>query len=1854
MKKYLLGNFLMICLMLVCEQVRSQAYNWNQVRIGGGGNVTSFKTHPLVPNLFFITTDVGTPYRWNHNTQRWEEMMLFNKIPLVYWNWEFNQRCGDLAIDPNDPTGNILYATVENGAGVAPGKGDSKKGTVMRSADRGQTWVDMGLAVSIKPNEDQSISDRLVVDPQNSNVIYLTTRENGTFRNDSANVPGSAWHKLNTPGISDKFSYVNSKGETVILPQTRFIAIDKTKGMINGRSKYVYLGGPDGVYLSTDGGNNFAKMSGSPGEPRRVSLANDGVMYVNRFKASAVRSTGGRGLWRWDGNNWSEVSPIADSVWAAFAVNPLNSQELIVSTAGSWNSDFAYRSNAGGAAGSWGSRMTITRDNSEAPHSKNDNVSSGNIGHNLNTFVFDPHNPGHVWFVDMLDVGQTTNVWAPIVNWKLRDAGLEELVVTGPLVAPSSGKNLLLSATADIGGADHRSLTEPPQKGVNTWISANRGANNTGSAYQETNPNFIVRVGSNGWDGPGVGGYSTNGGDSYTQFPTPPSSMVRGRVAVSATSETIVWVPMGSGAPRYSTNRGTSWTICAGAPTEVIKGANQFDVYAGQNPLTADKVIGNKFYIYKQGAIYVSVDGGANFTQYANVLPSVGPGAGYFTLESTPGKANDLWFSSFNHGLFHSSDGGQSFSRVNTSFVTNPYWFAIGKADSTAANNILFIGSEAKAIDGKFYALFRSDDDGASWTTIANPAPGVIKTMAADRNGRLFLGVTGNGIFVGEPTLGPVTGINITGPADSVVVADSLKLKANLTPAFPDDNTIVWSSSDTSKAIVDAYGIVHALAEGNVVIRATAASNVYAEYTIRVRPVVHPDSVVVDPVMYLGLGMTTNVEARVFPVNTTNKTTIWTSSNSAVASVTSAGLIKANATGTTIITATTQDGAKTASSELIISNTAKATNAGGPATGKFAPENPGEPYTTNSIWVTTTGTAVSTAGAIDPAPATLYQSQRLGGANFTYTYSGLVPSANYTIRLHFAEIVPNMITGSRIFHVTTGLSTDTLLKNFDIYAAAGGRYKAIVREFVRQSDAGGVLKLTFRKKTSYPAINGMELLMTPVAGINIGQDSAGVGINDTTTLSKTILPAGATNTAVNWRSSDNTIVTVDAAGKITGKAPGLAWIYATTQESQFTDSIKINSFHIPVSSVALNRTSDTVGVKNTISLSATVLPSNASNKKVIWHSSDTTIVKVNQNGVITGVSPGIASISAITEDLGLTATSSIRAENILVDTLVVTRYQSTLGVNDTTTFRAKVQPTNASLQTFTWLSSDTTKAKVNQNGLVTAIAPGSVIISARADDEGATETSNSLNILPLEQCGILTNQGFESGFFNWLRYQNGSPSSTAVTTTQSEVHSGYRAAELRGTSASINYYTNPPLTAGSTFTLKVWAKIGSTPLASNPAVAEFPDWAGIGLDCLDSTGAKIPGTAQQIVLHNRPENRLNYAEYTISGTAPAGTAKLGFWATKSNQRGRLLLDDFCLTTSVPVNGISIDPASASEYEGVSKQFTAAVLPSNAINKKVNWSSLNPSIASVDSTGLVTGITAGIAHIVATTQDGGFTDTATYTVISTRLMAVDAGATSATNGFSADQYYGGGSTSTSTSSILVDTSGTSLQVPPSIYQSKRYGVNFRYLLTGFTPGANYKIRLYFTESYWNAPNKRVFSVSVNSIAKINNLDIFAETGGMNHALVREITASADSIGRLNIGFARSKDNAIISAIEVFMVPSENMLLSTSALSTTRASALVPNHLKPAKEITLMKKVIVYPNPVSERTLHVRLTGFESGRKVRFVLINISTGQDVIRSEANLTGEETTDIPIDLPPLLQGAYNLKVISGNDVFNSKVIVR
>ena len=149
-------------------------------------------------------------------------------------------------------------------------------------------------------------------------------------------------------------------------------------------------------------------------------------------------------------------------------------------------------------------------------------------------------------------------------------------------------------------------------------------------------------------------------------------------------------------------------------------------------------------------------------------------------------------------------------------------------------------------------------------------------------------------------------------------------------------------------------------------------------------------------------------------------------------------------------------------------------------------------------------------------------------------------------------------------------------------------------------------------------------------------------------------------------------------------------------------------------SITLDKTSVTVKEATTAKVTATIAPSNATNKTVTWTSSDSAVATV-AGGTITGVSKGTATITAKTSN-GLTATVKVTVtENTdIIKPTGITLDKTSLALTegDSDKLTATVKPTNATNQTVTWTSSDTSVATVDSSGNVKAIAEGTATITA--------------------------------------------------------------------------------------------------------------------------------------------------------------------------------------------------------------------------------------------------------------------------------------------------------------------------------------------------------------------------------------------------------------------------------------------------------------------------------------------------------------------------------------------------------------
>ena len=182
-------------------------------------------------------------------------------------------------------------------------------------------------------------------------------------------------------------------------------------------------------------------------------------------------------------------------------------------------------------------------------------------------------------------------------------------------------------------------------------------------------------------------------------------------------------------------------------------------------------------------------------------------------------------------------------------------------------------------------------------------------------------------------------------------------------------------------------------------------------------------------------------------------------------------------------------------------------------------------------------------------------------------------------------------------------------------------------------------------------VNSYDAYDVHVTGVSVTPASASISVGETVLLMAAAAPSSAINRTVKWSSDKETVATVDSSrmfpfgGFVKGVGAGVAIITATTNDGEKVASseITVNAVGlVHVLSVSITPVSASIAIGETLSLTATVSPDNATNKAISWSSSNTSVATVNSSsGVVMGVSAGSADIIVTTDDGGYTDTLNL-------------------------------------------------------------------------------------------------------------------------------------------------------------------------------------------------------------------------------------------------------------------------------------------------------------------------------------------------------------------------------------------------------------------------------------------------------------------------------------------------------------------------------------------------------------------------------------------------------------------------------------
>lgn len=737
----------MISLMCSCgnnSAVPQEPHIWKNVQIVGGGFCDGIIFHPEAKDVRYARTDMGGAYSWDKVEQKW--------IPMLdFIGYEDNNLVGveSIAVDPDDKKTVYLSCGTYTKAG---------NGAILYSNDGGKTFKRTDVPFGMGGNENgRGNGERMMVDPNNTDIIFLGTRLDGLWRSEDK---AQSWHKV--ASFTDYMEKIDAaepqdKEDEVKNADNRrnegcgvvFVLYDEDSGTKEG-SQTVFAGysrmNRANMFVSYDGGKSWQDMPGAPRHymPNHAVISTDRKMYVTYGTSPGPSRMTDGGVWVYDldQKTWTEITPDKPSDerrfgYACVSVDKNNPDHIIVSSFGRPHTNGAgediFRSIDGGMT--W--RGVFTNggqyDESKAPYVINTGI------HWLFDIEIDPFNPDHAIFTTGYGGWETYNLSAMDRNeptlWTVMSSGIEETVPL-ELYSPNEGA-WLISGIGDYGGFTHWDLDKPADDSHHDP----RFGNTNGVAGAELKPELVVRVGRihGGYKGKNIS-YSLDSGNTWAEPATVPDPKGRnGHIAVSSDGETWVWTP--DWLPVYYTNdMGTTWNRSEGIE-EGIR-------------VIADKVNPERFYAVSisKGILYESKDGAKTFiTRPIGFSADEGDRGdrrgGQDRVYSTPGREGDLWIAAY-HGLYHATDG---VNFIQQDLVTEMHGFGFGAPAPGSDYPALYMVGVVNGVRG----FFRSDDAAASWIRINDDEHqyGLVLHITGDpkKYGRVYVGTHGRGALYADP-----------------------------------------------------------------------------------------------------------------------------------------------------------------------------------------------------------------------------------------------------------------------------------------------------------------------------------------------------------------------------------------------------------------------------------------------------------------------------------------------------------------------------------------------------------------------------------------------------------------------------------------------------------------------------------------------------------------------------------------------------------------------------------------------------------------------------------------------------------------------------------------------------------------------------------------------------------------------------------------------------------------------------------------------------------------------------------------------------------------------------------------------
>lgn len=946
----------------------------------------------------------------------------------------------------------------------------------------------------------------------------------------------------------------------------------------------------------------------------------------------------------------------------------------------------------------------------------------------------------------------------------------------------------------------------------------------------------------------------------------------------------------------------------------------------------------------------------------------------------------------------------------------------------TASNQQLFwlVDDNSKAYINQSGLLTASSNGNVQVTAISQDGSGVY--------GRLNITISNQNAIVQS--------LNLTTPNNVTQINTpygQLQLTPVFTPSVVNNNQLIWTVDNQNNAIVDQNGLLTALRNGSVTVKATTqdGSGVSASRSIVLinQPVLISNMIIQSSRDIINLPQDTlNLSLNILPANHTNSDVIWLSSNPNIATVNKDGVLSAVSNGTVTITAISQDGSGIVANKIFtISNQfVKATAltiVGRNAitisqdtlqcSVSFTPSN----VTNSTVYWSVNDEAIATIlpnGLLKAKGngTVIVSAKTKDGSNLTVTKN--ITISNQEILINTMQIAARTNTiniAGDTLQLSLSVQPNNISTNNFVWRSSDESIASVSYNGLVTAYKDGIVTIT-ASALDASTISATYVITVSnqhkyITGLSSPQNNALVSTaGGMIQLNVNHTPNTQTAPPIHWSVDNPNLAFVTPNGKLHALANGTVNVTALAMDGSnqsLTFPVRLTNQKTLITNLSLSASSNQINTsKGSLQINANILPANASLLQLVWKVDNPSIAQVSQLGLLTAYANGTVTVTAKTLDgSNLIATYTVNISNQSGITTAIS-LNTNLGSNAINTpngtlqMIASITPSSTAVR---WSVSDTTIASIDQNGLVIAKRNGNVTVTIMALD--GSNVQSSYTIVISNQRVNVTAITLSSETGNYQLNTNGGTLRMFATISPANAYDASVTWSVRAGSGWATISNTGVITPIHNGTIFVRATSNYNPdvYAEQIVSISYQSTSAPSITSLTltapSTNINVDNGSLQLNANISPSNAKRDLVWEVSNTNIATINPLGKLTALAN--GIVTVTAYSLENPnvrateiitisnqyMPVSSFLIRGYGASQsintLNGTLQMEAYNILPTNAILPFIKWTIDNPSLAIITEDGLLRAFGNGTVTVTAYAQDGSAATASTTIQITSQYI-----------------------------------------------------------------------------------------------------------------------------------------------------------------------------------------------------------------------------------------------------------------------------